>query len=63
MKTTWELIEDYLISIKPSYDDIKLQDYSLDGSIIRVIFSYCEHYEMKEDLSLLDYITWIYNTK
>ena len=70
MKTTFELIEQYLLSIL-TFKELKLDDYSINGSIIKLRYSYeyswCEDknrsYDNYIEVELLDYITFLFNFK
>lgn len=66
MKTTYEFIEKYLFNDKGYYKDLRLESYDLNGSIIKIKYSYIsEHdetyriYDYSIDVELLDYITFI----
>ena len=69
MITTNELIEKYLKSLNLGYKEIQLESYSMNGSIIKIYYSYL--YEWSEgrsydsdnfiDVELLDYITFVFN--
>ena len=70
MKTTFELLEKYLLSIL-TFKELKLDDYSINGSIIKLRYSYeyswCEDknrsYDNYTEVELLDYITFLFNIK
>ena len=70
MKTTFELIKQYLLSIL-TFKELKLDDYSINGSIIKLRYSYeyswCEDnsrsYDNYIEVELLDYITYLFNLK
>ena len=70
MKTTFELIEQYLLSIL-TFKELKLDDYSINGSIIKLRYSYeyswCKDksrsYDNYTEVELLDYITFLFNLK
>ena len=68
MKTTFELIEQYLLSIL-TFKELKLDDYSINGSIIKLRYSYeyswCKDrsYDNYTEIELLDYITFLFNFK
>ena len=65
---THELLETYLKS-QFKYKDLTLNDYELNGSIIKLRYSYNPEYDWNMDMisydnkleiELLDYITWIH---
>ena len=68
MKTTFELLEKYLLSIL-TFKELKLDDYSINDSIIKLRYSYeyswCEDrsYDNYTEVELLDYITFLFNIK
>ena len=66
---TFELLQKYLKE-KLNYKDIQLNDFIINGSIIKLTYSYNPDFDWKKDyisydniidIDLLDYITWIYN--
>ena len=68
---TYKLLEKYLKE-NVSYIDIRLDDYEINGSLIKLKYSYNPNYDWDKDyisyenlleIELLDYITWIYNIK
>jgi len=68
MKTTHDLLSEYLDYLKPDYAQLKLDDYELNGSVIKITYHYNPLYDWdndytinneKEDFELLDYITWL----
>ena len=68
---TYNLLEKYLKE-NTSKENINLEEYSINGSIIRLRYSYSFVYNSGEVntlydgellIELLDYITWIYNSK
>ena len=68
MKTTHDLLSEYLDYLKPNYSQLKLDDYELNGSVIKIAYHYNTLYDWdndytinneKEDFELLDYITWL----
>lgn len=70
MKSTFNLLEQYLIeNHSEAEDEAELSDYSINGSIISLTYTYNPRYAwdktlVKEDkvqVELLDYITWVYN--
>jgi hypothetical protein len=71
MVTTIELIEKYLLSLKLCYKELKLSEYSINGSIIKITYSYL--YDWGKDRSyssdnyievdLLDYIAFVFNCR
>ena len=68
MKTTFELIEQYLLSTV-DLTKVELVNYFINGSIIKIQYSYeslwinkrlyCNYIEVE----LLDYITFLFNLK
>lgn len=65
---TKDLLEVYLRE-KKSYTDIVLDDYEINGSVIKLTYSYKPNYDWNKDfiscdnileVYLLDYITWVY---
>ena len=67
---TVELLLAYLEETT-GYLDISLDDYYLNGSIIKLTYSYCPRYDWDNafinygnilEVPLLDYITWIFNS-
>ena len=68
MKTTFELIEQYLLSIL-TFKELKLDDYFVNGSIIKIQYSYESLwinervYDNYIEVELLDYITFLFNLK
>ena len=68
MKTTFELIEQYLLSVV-DLTAVELLNYFINGSVIKIQYSY-ESIWIKErlydnyiEVELLDYITFLYNFK
>ena len=66
MKTTFELIEQYLLSVV-DLPGVELLNYSINGSVIKIQYSY-ESPWIKErlydnyiEVELLDYITFLFN--
>ena len=66
---TFNLLEKYL-NENVSYEDATLNDFEINGSIIKLRYSYNPNYDWDKDyisydniieLQLLDYLTWIYN--
>ena len=68
MKTTFELIEQYLLSVV-DLPGVELLDYSVNGSIIKIQYSYESPYINTRlynnfiEVELLDYITFLFNLK
>ena len=68
MKTTFELIEQYLLSAV-DLTKVELLDYSVNGSIIKIQYSYespwinKRFYDNYIEVELLDYITFLFNLK
>lgn len=74
--STQELILAYLMNgyVKETWTDIEINDYDLNGSIIKVHYSYNPNYEWQTEknyissgstleINLLDYITFIHLQK
>ena len=68
MKTTFELIEQYLLSVV-DLPEVELINYFINGSVIKMQYSYESPY-IKErlydnyiEVELLDYITFLFNLK
>ena len=68
MKTTFELIEQYLLSTV-DLKKVELVNYFINGSVIKIQYSY-ESPWIKErlyddyiEVELLDYITFLFNFK
>lgn len=68
MDTTHELIEKYLFSIKTNYLSLRLYEYTLNGSTIKINYNY--GYDDKDisygnilEVELLDYISFLFNLK
>ncbi len=66
---TFNLLEKYLKE-NVSYEDTTLNDFEINGSIIKLRYSYNPNYDWQKDyvsydnvmeVQLLDYMTWIYN--
>jgi hypothetical protein len=66
---TFNLLEKYLKE-NVSYEDTILNDFEINGSIIKLRYSYNPNYDWHKDfvsydnimeVQLLDYMTWIYN--
>lgn len=66
---TFELLQAYLKS-NVCLTDVTLYDHTINGSIIKLSYSYRPNYEWDKDyisfdntleVGLLDYITWVYN--
>ena len=66
MKTTFELIEQYLLSVV-NLTKVELLDYSVNGSVIKIQYSYESPwinkglYDNYIEVELLDYITFLFN--
>lgn len=70
MITTNELIEKYLKSLNLGYLELQLESYSMNGSIIKIYYSYLYEWSQGSrsydsdnfiEVELLDYITFIFN--
>lgn len=68
---TFDLLTKYLEQ-KTSYKDITLNNYELNGSIVKITYSYNPDYEWDRsyisyenemEVDLLDYISFIFSTK
>lgn len=66
---TFGLLEKYLQE-NTSYTDVTLNDYELNGSVIKLRYSYKPNYDWNKDyvsydnkmeIEMLNYITWVYN--
>jgi len=68
MKTTFELIEQYLLSTV-DLKKVELINYFVNGSIIKIQYSYESPWINKRlydnyiEVELLDYITFLFNLK
>ena len=68
MKTTFELIEQYLLSTV-DLTKVELINYFVNGSIIKIQYSYESlwtnerFYDNFIEVELLDYITFLFNLK
>ena len=68
MKTTFELIEQYLLSTV-DLTKVELINYFVNGSIIKIQYSYenlwinKRFYDNYIEVELLDYITFLFNLK
>ena len=68
MKTTFELIEQYLLSTV-DLTKVELINYFVNGSIIKIQYSYenlwinKRFYDNDIEVELLDYITFLFNLK
>ena len=68
MKTTFELIEEYLLSTV-DLTKVELINYFVNGSIIKIQYSYenlwinKRFYDNYIEVELLDYITFLFNLK
>ena len=68
MKTTFELIEQYLL-FTVDLTKVELLDYFVNGSIIKIQYSYESSWINKRlydnyiEVELLDYITFLFNFK
>ena len=68
MKTTFELIEQYLLSTV-DLTKVELVNYFINGNIIKIQYSYenpwinKRHYDNYIEVELLDYITFLFNLK
>lgn len=70
---TRKLIEAYLLQSLEGYTDLRLDSYSLNGSVIKIYYSYTESYSTNGgiesyesndnviEVDLLDYITFVYS--
>ena len=68
MTTTHELIEKYLFSIKTGYLNLRLYEYTLNGSTIKIFYNYDydnidTSYGNILEVELLDYISFLFNLK
>ena len=70
MKTTNDLIESYLLSLKLGYKNLRLYTYNINGSIIKIQYAYDyddddfdSTYDNYLEVDLLDYITFVFNGK
>lgn len=66
---TFSLLEKYLKE-HTAYELVHLNDYTINGSIIKLTYYYNPAYEWDKDywkydnimeIEILDYITWVYN--
>lgn len=68
MKTTFELIEQYLLSTV-DLTNVELVNYFINGSVIKIQYSYESPWTNKRfydnyiEVELLDYITFLFNLK
>lgn len=68
MKTTFELIEQYLLSTV-NLTKVELVNYFINGSVIKIQYSYESPwinkrlYDNYTEVELLDYITFLFNIK
>lgn len=68
MKTTFELIEQYLLSTV-DLTEVELINYFVNGSIIKIQYSYKSlwtnerFYDNYIEVELLDYITFLFSLK
>ena len=68
MKTTFELIEQYLLSTV-DLAKVELVNYFINGSVIKIQYSYespwinKRRYDNYIEVELLDYITFLFNLK
>ena len=68
MKTTFELIEQYLLSTV-NLTKVELVNYFINGSVIKIQYSYENSWINKRlydnyiEVELLDYITFLFNLK
>ena len=68
MKTTFELIEQYLLSTV-DLTKVELINYFVNGSVIKIQYSYESlwtnerFYDNYIEVELLDYITFLFNIK
>ena len=68
MKTTFELIEQYLLSTV-DLAKVELVNYFINGSVIKIQYSYESlwtnerFYDNYIEVELLDYITFLFNIK
>ena len=67
---TFDLIEKYLFSVMSEYNylNLRLYDYDINGSIIKISYRYdfdeidtC--YDNILEVDVLDYITFVFNSK
>ena len=68
MKTTFELIEQYLLSAV-DLTEVELLNYFINGRVIKIQYSYenlwikKRFYDNYIEVELLDYITFLFNLK
>ena len=68
MKTTFELIEEYLLSTV-DLTKVELVNYFINGRVIKIQYSYenpwinKRSYDNYIEVELLDYITFLFNLK
>lgn len=68
MKTTFELIEQYLLSTV-NLTKVELVNYFINGGVIKIQYSYESFWINKRlydnyiEVELLDYITFLFNLK
>lgn len=74
MESTFDLLEAYLFTIKIGYTDLRLYEYNLNGSTIKITYSYTESYSTNSgiesyessdnilEVELLDYISFVFNS-
>jgi len=69
---TFDLIEKYAKSKLNGYDELSINDYDINGSIIKIRYSYTydwstdktdRSYDNYLQVDLLDYITFVFNSK
>ena len=67
---TFQLIEKYILEkYSKLYDELRLVDYDLNGTIINIKYGYVFTYSSGgidinysyTEIDLLDYITWVFN--
>lgn len=70
MKSTFDLLEAYLFTIKIGYTELRLDTYNLNGSVIKIYYSYqydwcndrTNYNESSIEVDLLDYISFVFNS-
>ena len=67
---TFDLIEKYLFSVMSEYNylNLRLYRYDINGSIIKISYRYDlneinTYYENILEVDVLDYITFVFNSK
>jgi len=69
---TFDLISKYAFTKLEGYKDLKITDYTVNGSIIKIEYNYLYDWAIDSsdrscnnilEVDLLDYITFVYNLK